>query len=335
MTLRPSGSSNLHVTWKKISDAPLVLWTNLGFEIRNSNRHRVAAYQVRLDHDVACWVALLKPDEKQRLEQACSRWAVRRIESLMRGDPPIEQSEAKNLIVQETDIPLLRELMAEKDCDYQISEGRDLLCSAAGKRRNTTVESFEALRAVAPTSLALCLKCDLPDSDYLCSYLHHPKVVGEDLVSGRFKRSLYGAVCDLDSPDLSKGAGCYPGKNACWERVVTTKKTATPAVPYSPRDLPVALDFLNEVWRRAFSGKRLLVMKSVESTIGLALPCSTPEEFKSRLTDLADLFKLMTIDDDQLPEEKKGSIKDDATFDRMTGALEYRLSRVRKNSVSK
>ena len=244
----------------------------------------------------------------------------------MRGDPPIERTGEEKLVVRETDLPLLRELMAEKDCDYQISEGRDLFCTAASRLDRTAVSS-DAYRTLAPTSLALCLTCGVPDSDYLCSHLHHPRVLAEEVGPGHrnFQRTLEGAFCDLNKSELGDGAGCHPGGNTCWERAITAKKAANPAVPYSPRDLPVALDFLNEVWRRAFSGKHLLVMKSVESTIGLALPCSTREEFRSRLTELADLFKLMTIDDDQL-QGHKTRLNKDKTFDRMTAALEQLLA---------
>jgi hypothetical protein len=63
------------------------------------------------------------------------------------------------------------------------------------------------------------------------------------------------------------------------------------AVPYSLRDLPIALDFLDAIWKQAF-GAPLLRLRSVEKTAALSLACGARDEFTSRLGDLNELFKL-------------------------------------------
>ena len=61
-----------------------------------------------------------------------------------------------------------------------------------------------------------------------------------------FRSTLHGAFGDADSPELKTGARCYPGVKSCWQRFVTADEPRQ-ATPYSPRDLPAALAFLNVV----------------------------------------------------------------------------------------
>lgn len=96
------------------------------------------------------------------------------------------------------------------------------------------------------------------------------------------------------------------------------------AVPVSPRELPTAFDFLDATWRLAF-GRPLLRFRSAEAVAGLVLPCSTREEFAQRLSELADLIKLMDISDDLLPEDKKALNKSE-TLNRLRAVLALKFS---------
>ena len=101
------------------------------------------------------------------------------------------------------------------------------------------------------------------------------------------------------------------------------KPERLPLVPYSPRELPTALDFVNAIWKQVFR-RPLLRLRFVEKTIALALGCANHDEFRSRLDDLNELFKLIDVPDDLLPEEKR-QIDKRATFNRMTACIEGRI----------
>jgi hypothetical protein len=85
-----------------------------------------------------------------------------------------------------------------------------------------------------------------------------------------------------------------------WERceILTTPKPS--AVPYSPRELPMAIDFLNSIWGKR-NGEPLLEIRSAEITVSLGLPSANFEEFKSRIGDLAELLRWIDVEDAQLP----------------------------------
>jgi hypothetical protein len=95
-------------------------------------------------------------------------------------------------------------------------------------------------------------------------------------------------------------------------------------VLFSPLELPIALDFLNVVWKQAF-GSSLITLKSVEKTTALALLCATPDEFRARLGDLHELFKLMDIPDQLLPKEMEGKLEKAQTFNRMEACLSVKI----------
>lgn len=165
----------------------------------------------------------------------------------------------------------------------------------------------------------------LPDTDFICSHLMFPRVVGSSLLEGTpdpkvltFRRRFLGSFCDIDEKCLGTGANCRPGGNPCWERLVSPEARRV-MTPVSPRELPTALDFLDTTWRPAFS-RPLLRLRSAESVAGLVLPCSTREEFAQRLSELADLIKLMEIPDDLLPDEKK-TLNKGETLNRLGAVL--------------
>jgi hypothetical protein len=84
------------------------------------------------------------------------------------------------------------------------------------------------------------------------------------------------------------------------------------------------IDFLNTVWERAYN-RPLLRLRSVEKTAALSLGCTTQNEFRARLQDLNELFKLMDIPDELLPESDR-PIDKRQTFTRMVACLEARIT---------
>lgn len=325
--------TELVLTARKFDDSKSPFWSAVRFEVRSATRSR-HTFVVRLEGEAAAWIAKEQAASAPRVGPAILRWAVRRIESLLQHPesmppPKSPDLDCVELVLDDRELLVLRRLASEKNCDYQRVDGRDLLCSAAWRAGDTTIVDTQGHRALAPTSRALCLKCELPDTDMVCSRLHHPKVVG-DAVSGlehapmTFRRQLKGAFCDVDYSELGTGGGCYPGGNSCWQRSISTDEPKA-AVPYSPRDLPAALDFLNIVWTLAFPKTRLLQLKSAESAAGLTFSCSRREEFAARLSELADTLKLMYVPDALLPDADK-NLKKDATLDRIAAALESRFA---------
>jgi hypothetical protein len=334
--------ARLSISAHKLGSDPQVLWSNLGFEVRAPTGRRLHAFLVRLEGEAAAWVSKQR-GESSRADRAVWRWAVGRIEALLRDptsapSPKSADSDAVELILGESDLPLLSQLVGAKRCDYQVRDGPDVFCSAAWQQADKTIVETQGHRALAPTSRALCLKCELPDSDFICSHLHHPKVTGS-IVSGlgqtppTFRRQLCGAFCDLDRPELETGARCHPGGNSCWERLISGDE-AKASVPYSPRDLPIALDFLNMVWAEAFPKSRLLQLKSAEGVAGLVLPCGTRDEFAARLSELADVLKLFNVPDELLPDAKR-TLDKSATLDRLVAALDRRFPEYDSVSVTR
>jgi hypothetical protein len=107
--------------------------------------------------------------------------------------------------------------------------------------------------------------------------------------------------------------------------MVTTKPEPLPSVPYSPRELPTALDFVNTIWERVFDHP-LLRLRSVEKTAALSLDCATHDEFRARLEDLNELFRLIDIPDNLLPDSEN-PIPKVQTLARMETVLQVRLGK--------
>lgn len=305
------------------------VWQPFRLEIYNRSGRLV--FQAAVSHDDLLPVDQLKEEiGKDAVSAAIVRWAIRRTEHAISSGGVPETREVLELELEESELPLIVELASAKSCDYQISRGRDLFCIAADMRADETRVSEEGARALAPTSRPLCRSCELPDTDFICSHLLFPKVVGSTMVEGGtpespvpvFRRRLLGSFCDVDEKCVGTGANCRPGGNPCWERLVSpeARRVATPA---SPRELPAAFDFLDATWRLAF-GRSLLRIRSAESVAGLVLPCSTREEFAQRLSELADLIKLLQIADDLLPDNKKTLTKSE-TLNRLKAALVQRV----------
>jgi len=263
----------------------------------------------------------LRSELGEPLDRATIRWAVAQAEERLRsGRMPSEPTrEIEKLVLTEADLALLRSMALEKTCEYQTRSGRDLFCSAASTNDRTVVGSA-GLRRLAPTSRPMCKQCNMPDTDYVCAHLTHPKVVGAEAI-GVSGRQLVGAYCEIGQEEVrSDPSRCRAGGHRCWTRIVEEPPARSASVPYTPRDLPVALDFLDAVWKQTF-GHPLLRLRSVEKTAALSLPCATAEELKSRLGDLNELFKLMEVPDELLSEP----IDRQQTFNRISACLETKV----------
>jgi hypothetical protein len=145
-------------------------------------------------------------------------------------------------------------------------------------------------------------------------------------------RQLEYGICDLGKTEINEPKQCHPSGHKCWEWVVQIEDEPLPKLS-SPLTLPEAFDFLDAVWRLAF-GKRqaLLRQQSTAPIASLALPCTTRQEFESRLSALADILKSMEIPDGLLPSDIQ-PINKDQTFVRLLACLQSCLEAVDYNAV--
>lgn len=274
--------------------------------------------------------------EKQRadrLNAVCLRFAVASVEARIRdGIIPSSPPKEERIEVVDADLPILRRLLEEKTCSYQIEESKELYCSAASKA-DETVRGSMGLRLLAPTTRQVCKGCALPDSDFVCSHLVHPEVTGIVTMGGPYQRMLASVECDLGRSEATDPSGCRAEGHACWERLMS-RDSAMDLSSLRPFDLPEALDHLDAAWRLLFGRKKaLLRLRGTREVAELASSCSSQEEFESRISALADVLKMMSIPDELLAAEER-TIQRDHTLDRLlpavreAGADEAALDRV-------
>lgn len=264
------------------------------------------------------------------LTDAVLRFGVRRIEDDVRSGADLPATYF--ITIEDSDLPLLAELVSIKSCGYQHEEGKDIYCSVAGDHNAVAV----GVRSLAPTSLALCNACNLPATDYLCSHLHHPKVsvvtrykeVKPDGQGGLIRtgpaivREVQSALCDLAKPEIGQPTKCRPGQNGCWERaVVADIEEPTDFVPALA--LPEALDFLDAAWQVAFD-RHLFRTRSFATDATLALDSRTPAEFDARLSKIDEVLNAITIGNDQLADASE-PIEKGQTLTRMLTLLKATL----------
>jgi hypothetical protein len=207
-----------------------------------------------------------------------------------------------------------------KRCAYQLSLGRDLLCTAASID-DETVTAEIGYRRAAPTSRPICADCHLPDSRFLCSRLIHPQVVGKDYVPTGRKRIVLTAFCDDGQPGISQIDRCRAGGHGCW-RLEIEPPTVTPP-QQSPLTLPEAFDFLDAVWRLAFGKERRLIrLFNFGDAAGLAMACETHAEFEGRVSDLADALDKLNVPDDLLPTSATGQDRE-GSLNRLAACLKH------------
>jgi hypothetical protein len=120
--------------------------------------------------------------------------------------------------------------------------------------------------------------------------------------------------------------------------VDSRERTAQPS-PYPVADqplpaqaIPEALDFLNSAWRNSY-GRPLWHVRQMAGVAGLALAVGSRSDFESRLTYLADIVKLLEIEDDLLEPNKVGKLKGDATLDRLESALRTKVAEADRAGV--
>ena len=266
---------------------------------------------------------------EQAVSAAIVRWAIRRTEQAVRSGLFPTDGDVLKIDLRVSDFPLIGELASQKTCRYQTVIDGDLFCSAADKQADATKVADHGPRALAPTSRSLCRDCELPDTDFICSHLMFPRVVGSSLLEGTpdpkvltFRRRLLGSFCDIDEKCVGTGANCQPGGIPAGSAQCFLKP---PNLRYQSRRVnsrPRWI-FWTSTWRLAF-GRPLLKLRSAESVAGLVLPCLTREEFAQRLSELADIIKLMDIADDLLPDGKK-TLNKAETLNRLRAALLFRF----------
>ena len=283
-------------------------------------RFDVRCADLELQYDALCHEL-----GREKALRASIRWFVVQVEERLRSGRITAESArttpSENLPLTEGDFALLRRMVSEKTCEYQVRPGRDLFCTAAPDHDRMLVGT-QGLQRLARTSRPICNQCSMPDTDFVCSQLSHPQVSG--LPGTLPRRAVIWALCEDGRSEISDPSRCHPGGHPCWKRIVEPVPEPAAAVPFSPRDLPIALDFLNAIWKQAF-GASLLRLRSVEKTAALSLPCATQDEFKSRLGDLNELFKLMEIPERILPPAQQGQIDPQQTFRRMMACLQEKI----------
>jgi hypothetical protein len=270
------------------------------------------AYEVNLPH-------LTGEYGKAYVEQALRQWAVKKLEAMLKGLR--EEVPAHGLQIT-ADAMELRDLLHEartRSCDYQAREGRDLFCSASFEGDAAPVVR-QGLRVFAPTSVAVCRDCNLPAREMICSHLSHPRVCASAL-GGRVVKNAW---CDEGhTREATEASLCSPGEHGCWERLIEVGPDSPPR-PYVAPALSHALDFLGAVWRLKFGKRQRLIQPTRVTPIAdLERDCSTREELQSRLSALADTFKLIRIDDQLLGDHpRKDQIRPEQSFKRLEAALE-------------
>lgn len=234
-------------------------------------------------------------------------WGVDRIQ---RGLREGEFAVGTNIINFGADeLKSFEQIAANKYCDYQIAEGRDLFCTAdtssdaaLGPMRIVGVKSF------SPTSPHQCLMCTLPDSRFLCSQLSHPSLASGLADKSRLVRD---AKCGINMPNIKNGGSCHGGGHSCWEfQVVQGEEDSAPV--YIPPALTRAFDYLDTTWRLRFKDAgRLVMTPSIERAASLERECVTREQFGERVIALADVlaaFKPESVLDSAALDEHKGSL---------------------------
>lgn len=226
------------------------------------------------------------------------RWATKQIEHRLR-DGSIDDS-TESLELELSDFDLLRQIASEKNCDYQVKESRDLFCSASFDDDPGRLAKV-GLKTLAWTSRHHCDECLMPDRDFLCSHLSHPKVELTPAVALRSPRS---AVCARNQPNIKNPASCYPGGHECWEWILSPGVDDRPAKYASPA-LTQAIDLLDAVWRLRFGKSRALVkLSSATAMANLEMNCLTQEQFQARLVALGDVFQAMDIPPDLVDDKQ-------------------------------
>ena len=263
------------------------------------------------------------------LRDAMTRLGLRMIEDVLAVTPWAGIDEVKQLSVDGASLPRLAAMLDTKSCSYQLKEGRDLYCAAPDSEEETIgpvhlrykSQKDELAdvggRRLAVTSPFLCGTCGLPDDDYLCSHLIHPRTKRSN---SRPARDLISAHCALGKPD--KRTDCRAGGNGCWERLFEAPPAAV-AEPASPLAIHESLDYLGAVWLNAF-GVKMFRATNMAGLGKLSHPCRTASDFDSHLVALGEVLKSIEVDDSLL-DPQKSKRPPNESLNRLESAAEYKL----------
>lgn len=199
------------------------------------------------------------------------------------------------LVTEDDDLDALVAYVDQRVCSYQVQRNRDLFCTCCPSSEAALIINE---RPAAPTSRPICGRCDLPNTDSLCSHFLHPVVQGfrADEV-GLMQRQLVSSLCDQGhTQEISIDPGaCRPGGHPCWQRVVEVVPSGLTSGLTTSLNLPEALDFLDALWRNGHGGAHLLGQVAMTHVAALGLPCNDREEFKSRTNDLYDVLDAFQV----------------------------------------
>jgi hypothetical protein len=263
-------------------------------------------------------------DRKEEFKLALLQYSVRRIEDALRNESFLSNPPRgfQEIYIGVDDLPFIDKLLEEKNCTYQMKEGRKLFCSAISL---DDLHKGYSLPNRAITSRAICLACDLPGTDYLCSNLSHPAVMSRQGLGLAPRRFAAGALCERGEPGAEQDpAQCRPDGHRCWERIVELESEA-PEIPSSPLALHEAFGYLDTVWRLAFGRKHALLRLTTMADIAqLSQPCKTRSDFESMMSALAAVLKAMDIPEDLFPGGVS-HIQKDRSLDRIEVCLKNNL----------
>ena len=143
-----------------------------------------------------------KPEPLAPLDKGLLRFGLRRIEQdLTNGILDQQTTGVYQVHLAPDDLATLRRLMDEKTCSYQAPDANNLYCTAASINDETVVGTAN-LHRLAPTTKPVCFRCNLPDTDYICSHLVHPAIWGHKSMSHSAipPRGIQEAACEQGRP---------------------------------------------------------------------------------------------------------------------------------------
>jgi hypothetical protein len=307
-------------------------WLPFALRVERANSP-IRAVSVTVSEMLCAVNGLNDPDKYGNLEPAIVRWALGRIEAMIRiGSFPTEyDSHHLELELERIGLDAVEMLVAVKVCKYQYEDQGDLYCSAAHPKDISAVGTI-GLRTIAPTSRPVCADCNLPDTDYLCSAFVQLKVSYRGATDNPHKRELVTYQCDAGREEIrSDPTKCKAGGHGCWRRSIPVGRQLSHP-PFSPRELLMSIDFLDHVWRATFGQGRLFRHGNVDVYAGLARAASSIDDFRSRMSDLANVLNLLSVPSALLPPDQR-SIPERNCFDRLEAALESKLSDAEKPAV--
>jgi hypothetical protein len=93
----------------------------------------------------------------------------------------------------------------------------------------------------------------------------------------------------------------------------------------SPLALAEAFDFLDAQWRLVFGREHPLIRAgSLSEAAGIATPCTSKEQFESRMSDLADILDRLTVADELLAEADRAECT--GSMNRIASCIRARMA---------